>query len=57
MYISGAVRRNLTTSVFYATGVISVFTVVAPTLFPCPVDHRVGADSPKQERKNEKKQQ
>ena len=46
MYVSGAVRRNLTTSVFYATGLISVLTVTAPTLFPCPVSHGVGADAP-----------
>lgn len=46
MYIRGAVRRNLSTSMFYATALVSVLTVAAPNVLGCPVKaSRIGADT------------
>lgn len=46
MYIRGAVRRNLSTTMFYATAVVSVLTVAAPNIIGCPQrSSRIGADT------------
>lgn len=40
----GSVRRGLTTTMFYATMAVSILTVAAPQILPCPVPRGVGAD-------------
>ncbi|ODQ66316.1 hypothetical protein NADFUDRAFT_82175 [Nadsonia fulvescens var. elongata DSM 6958] len=45
MFIKAATRTRLTTSLFSTTFLIAVFTVAAPSLFPCPVS-TFDSDSP-----------
>ncbi|KAK9469201.1 hypothetical protein V1512DRAFT_255726 [Lipomyces arxii] len=46
MRFTAAARSKLTTSLFSTTFFIAIFTVAAPSIFPCPATrYPVGADS------------
>lgn len=46
MYMKNGQRTRLTTSLFYSTFVVAVFTVAAPQFLGCPAKpHQLGADA------------